>query len=130
MTSTTERIHGLLRLDEDRLIIQWRLTRETQTLGAEIRTDEETEPVREVTIPIRAVAGASPEDPDPPHIPDSKTTSPPTRVARMRPSRSPWGVSVPTTKGSTLRTVRSARMPSRTTPVTSSMNSAQAPHVV
>lgn len=59
MTSTTERIHGLLHLDGDRLIIQWRVTRKTQTVGAEIRTDEEMEPVKEVVVPTRAVAGAS-----------------------------------------------------------------------
>jgi hypothetical protein len=58
MTTTTERVHGLLRLDGERLVIQWRLTRKTQTLGSEIRTDEEMEPVREVVIPLRAVAGA------------------------------------------------------------------------
>jgi len=59
MTSTTERIHGLLRLDGDHLVIQWRLTRETQTLGTEIRTDQESEPVKEVVVPVQAVAGAA-----------------------------------------------------------------------
>jgi hypothetical protein len=59
MTTTTERVHGLLRLDGDRLIIQWRLTREIQTLGRGIRTDEEVEPVQEVVLPIRAVSGAA-----------------------------------------------------------------------
>jgi hypothetical protein len=58
ITTTTEKIHGLLRLDGDRLVIQWRLTRETQTLGSEIRTDEEMEPVKEVVLPIEYVAGA------------------------------------------------------------------------
>ena len=58
MTSTTERIHGLLRLDGESLVIQWRLTRETQTLGAEIRTDEEMEPVKEVVVPVGALAGS------------------------------------------------------------------------
>ena len=58
MTTTTERVHGLLRLEDDRLIIQWRLTRQTQTLGSEIRTDEEMEPVQEVVLPLRVVAGA------------------------------------------------------------------------
>jgi len=59
MTTTTERVHGLLRLDGNRLVIQWRLTRKTETLGKEIRTDEEMEPVQEVVVPIRAVAGAA-----------------------------------------------------------------------
>ena len=58
MTTTTERVHGLLRLDGDRLLIQWRLTRQTQTLGSEIKTEEEMEPVREIVLPLRAIAGA------------------------------------------------------------------------
>lgn len=58
MTTTTEKVHGLLRLDGDQLVIQWRLTRKTQTLGSEIRTDEEMEPVREIVLPLRAIAGA------------------------------------------------------------------------
>lgn len=58
ITTTTERVHGLLRLDGDRLIIQWRLTRSTQTLGDGIRTDEEMEPVKEVELPLEAVASA------------------------------------------------------------------------
>lgn len=59
MTSTTETIHGLLRLDGDRVLIQWRLARKTEELGsASIRTDEEMEPVKEVVVPLNAVAGA------------------------------------------------------------------------
>src|SRR5688572_21248010 len=57
--STTERIHGLLILDADRLLIQWRITRATQRMGAvEVRTDTELDPVREVSIPLSALAGA------------------------------------------------------------------------
>jgi len=59
ITTTTERVHGLLRLDGNRLVIQWRLTRKTETLGKEIRTDEEMEPVQEVAVPLGAVAGAT-----------------------------------------------------------------------
>jgi len=59
ITTTTEKIHGLLRLEKAELVIQWRLTRETQTLGPEIQTEEEMEPVREVSLPIGAVAGAT-----------------------------------------------------------------------
>ena len=59
MTTTTERLHGLLRLHGDRLVIQWRLTRKTETLGKEIRTDEEMDPVQEVVLPVRAIAGAT-----------------------------------------------------------------------
>ncbi len=58
MTTTTETVHGLLHLDGERLTIQWRLGRKTQHLGAEIRTDEEFEAVRQVVIPLEAVVGA------------------------------------------------------------------------
>ncbi len=57
-TSTTETVHGLLRLDGDRLFIQWRLARHTEHIGAEFRTDEELEAVREVVIPMEVVAKA------------------------------------------------------------------------
>ncbi len=59
MTSTTETIHGLLRLDGERVLIQWRLARKTEELGStSIRTDEEMEQVKEVVVPLEAVAGA------------------------------------------------------------------------
>jgi hypothetical protein len=59
ITTTTETIHGLLRLDGDRLVIQWRLARKTDHLGgAELRTDRELEAVREVVLPVEVVAGA------------------------------------------------------------------------
>lgn len=58
LTSTTETVHGLLRLDGDRLVIQWRVARHTEHIGAEFRTDEEMEAVREVVIPMEAVARA------------------------------------------------------------------------
>lgn len=59
ITSTTEMIHGLLRVDGDRLIVQWRVAREISRVGAEIRTDQEFEAVREVTVPLQEVAGAA-----------------------------------------------------------------------
>ena len=59
MTSTTELIHGLLRLDGDRVVIQWRLGRKTEYLGGEIRTNQEYEAVREVVIPLEAISGAT-----------------------------------------------------------------------
>lgn len=58
LTSTTETIHGLLRLDGYRLVIQWRLARKTDHYWDEIRTDEEFEAVREVVLPLEVVAGA------------------------------------------------------------------------
>lgn len=58
VTSTTETVDGLLRLDGDRLVIQWRLTRATERMGMQFRTDHEYEPVREVVIPLPALAEA------------------------------------------------------------------------
>lgn len=58
ITSTTETIHGLVRLDGDRLHIQWRVARATQRVGMEIRTDRELAPVREVVVPLSALASA------------------------------------------------------------------------
>ena len=58
-TTTTERIHGLLRLEKDRLVVQWRLARTTERMGAaSMSTDRELEEVREITLPLKAVAGA------------------------------------------------------------------------
>ena len=59
ITSTTETVHGLLRLEGERLVIQWRLGRKTDRIGNEIRTDQEFEAVRQVVIPLDAVAGAA-----------------------------------------------------------------------
>lgn len=58
ITSTREIAHGLLILRGDRLVIQWRVARKTERVGLEIRTDEEIEPVKEIEVPIEAVAGA------------------------------------------------------------------------
>jgi hypothetical protein len=59
ITSTRETIHGLLRLDGDQLHIQWRVARSTDHVGMQIRTDKQVEPVREVVLPLSAVAGAA-----------------------------------------------------------------------
>lgn len=58
ITSTTETVDGLLRLDGDRLVMQWRLTRATERVGMQMRTDRDLEPVREVVVPLSALAGA------------------------------------------------------------------------
>jgi len=58
ITSTTETVHGLVRLEADQLRIQWRLGRSTERVGWQIRTDRELEPVREVLLPLTALAGA------------------------------------------------------------------------
>ena len=56
MTTTTEKVHGLLRLEGEEVTVQWRLNRTTDHLGgAKYHTDEEIEPVREVTIPLSAL---------------------------------------------------------------------------
>ena len=59
LTSTEETVHGLLRLDADRLVVQWRVARRVDRVGPEIRTDRELEPVREVAIPLAGLAAAS-----------------------------------------------------------------------
>jgi hypothetical protein len=59
VTTTSEIAHGLLRLDGDRLFIQWRVARKTEHVGMQIRTDQEVEPVQEVVVPLHAVAGAN-----------------------------------------------------------------------
>jgi hypothetical protein len=58
MTTTRETVHGLLRLENDQLRIQWRVGRKTEHLDSEMRTDKEVEPVREIVVPLRGVAGA------------------------------------------------------------------------
>jgi hypothetical protein len=58
ITSTTEKVHGLLRLTGDSLVIQWRVSRTTDRVGMEIRTEQELEEVREVVVPLSALAGA------------------------------------------------------------------------
>ena len=59
LSSTTETVHGLLRLDGDHIVIQWRLDRKIESYSSvSIKTDEDMEPVREVVIPLGAVASA------------------------------------------------------------------------
>ena len=60
VTSTKEMIHGLLRLEGDRLVVQWRLARRIEHMGAmAVRSDEELGSVRELVIPLSGVAGAA-----------------------------------------------------------------------
>lgn len=59
-TTKTETAHGLVRLEGDRLFVQWRLAVRTETMGDVSWTSEdEFEPVREVAIPLERVAGAA-----------------------------------------------------------------------
>jgi hypothetical protein len=55
--STSETVHGLLRLEGEQLVVQWRIARNTDHVGSEIRTDREVTPVREVVIPLAALGG-------------------------------------------------------------------------
>lgn len=58
-TSTKETIHGLVRLEGDSVTIQWRLARHTERVGAlSMDSDDELEAVREVVLPLSAIAGA------------------------------------------------------------------------
>lgn len=58
MTSTRETVHGLLRLDGERVLIQWRTSRAIDRVGSEIRSDSEMEEVRELSLPLSALASA------------------------------------------------------------------------
>jgi hypothetical protein len=63
VTSTTETVHGLMRLEGDQVVIQWRAATRVDRVGMEIRTDEEVGDVREVVVPLEAVAGATVQRP-------------------------------------------------------------------
>jgi len=60
--STHETVHGLLRLEGEQLVVQWRTARNTDHVGSEIRTDREVTPVREVVIPLAALGGSRVRD--------------------------------------------------------------------
>ncbi|HEX9166472.1 MAG TPA: hypothetical protein VF862_11225 [Gemmatimonadales bacterium] len=57
ITSTAETVHGLLRLEGEQLVVQWRIARSTDHVGSEIRTDREVSPVHEAVIPLAALGG-------------------------------------------------------------------------
>jgi len=58
ITSTQETVHGLLALQDDRVVIQWRVERKVSRIGPEIRLDHEADPVREVVVPTSGLASA------------------------------------------------------------------------
>ena len=58
ITSTQETVHGLLVLRGDHVVIQWRIDRQIDRIGPEIRSDHEADPVREVVVPISGLASA------------------------------------------------------------------------
>lgn len=60
ITSTTEVVHGLVTLDGERLVLQWRLSRQTEHMGgASYHTEKEVEAVREISLPLSAMSGAT-----------------------------------------------------------------------
>lgn len=59
VSSTTEKIHGVLRLEADALVVQWSTARETQRVGMVIETERTLDPVREARLPFAALGGAS-----------------------------------------------------------------------
>lgn len=58
VTTTEERRHGVLRLDGGTLAVQWRVEREVQRIGAELRTDVERDGVRDVAVPVQLLGDA------------------------------------------------------------------------
>ncbi|HYW31555.1 MAG TPA: hypothetical protein VE869_08620 [Gemmatimonas sp.] len=52
-TRTEERRHGVLRLERDTLVVQWRVEREVRQYGPETRTDVERDGLRDVAVPVR-----------------------------------------------------------------------------
>jgi len=59
MTSTRETVHGLLRLEESKLVIQWRAARRIDVLDSEMRTEREFDAVQHIEIPLSGLAGAT-----------------------------------------------------------------------
>lgn len=58
VTSTEETVEGLLILEGDHLVVQWRVARKVQHVGAEIRSNTEIEPIQEVVLPLTGIARA------------------------------------------------------------------------
>lgn len=58
VTETKEASHGLLRLEAGRVVAQWSTARQTLRAGSEVRVDHSLGPVREVVLPVGALAGA------------------------------------------------------------------------
>lgn len=53
VTTTDERRHGVLRLERETLVVQWRVEREVQRIGPGVRTDMERDGLRDVAVPVR-----------------------------------------------------------------------------
>lgn len=57
--TTTETVHGLLRLEGAWLAIQWRAHRTVERYGREMRVDDEVDAVREIVLPLADLAAAT-----------------------------------------------------------------------
>jgi len=58
ITSTRETMHGIVRLDGDKVVLQWRTERKIDRVGWTIGTEREVDPVREVSLPLAVLADA------------------------------------------------------------------------
>lgn len=58
VTTTEERRHGVVRLEGTILTVQWRVEREIQKVGVEIRTDVEREGMRSVPVRVDQLGDA------------------------------------------------------------------------
>lgn len=60
-TTTSETVHGIIRLDGDVLRLQWRISREINKFnkyGAGHSSDSQQEAIREIEIPLEKLSGA------------------------------------------------------------------------
>lgn len=65
VTSTVERVHGLLRIEGRRLTVQWRTRTTTDVVGSRISSEEKVDELREVSVPLAALASAAVRHPWP-----------------------------------------------------------------
>ncbi len=59
VTTTAQEVQGLLHLGEHELRVQWRLSTTVSEVGPQIRSDTTVDGVRELAIPLEAIAGAT-----------------------------------------------------------------------
>ncbi len=58
VTQTVDTLHGILRIVDAHILVQWRSSRTTSVVGSEIRTDREVMSMQQVQIPLAAIASA------------------------------------------------------------------------
>jgi hypothetical protein len=51
-------VHGLLRIEGSRLLVQWRTRITTDMMGARMTTEEKVDDLREAAVPLSALASA------------------------------------------------------------------------